>query len=47
MDGAAQLLTERLADRGFTISTYISDLNTDPWDFTVSTGKMSGSASTR
>ena len=47
MDGAAQLLTERLADRGFTISTYISDLNTDPWDFTVSTGQISGSASTR
>ncbi|WP_237201362.1 Nif3-like dinuclear metal center hexameric protein [Rothia nasimurium] len=47
MDGAARLLTEKLAGQGFTIDTYVSTLNTDPWDFTVSTGQVAGSASTR
>ncbi|WP_421083006.1 Nif3-like dinuclear metal center hexameric protein [Rothia nasimurium] len=47
MDGAARLLTEKLAERGFGVETYVSTLNTDPWDFTVSTGQVEGSASTR
>ncbi|MDY6052176.1 MAG: Nif3-like dinuclear metal center hexameric protein [Rothia sp. (in: high G+C Gram-positive bacteria)] len=47
MDGVARHLTEKLEERGFTIDTYVSTLNTDPWDFTVSTGDVSGSASTR
>ena len=47
MDGAARLLTEKLEDQGFAIDTYVSTLNTDPWDFTVSTGPVEGSASTR
>lgn len=46
MQAAAQLLTQHLADRGYTISTYVSQLNTDPWDFTLSTGTSAGSAST-
>ena len=47
MDRAARLITEKLEERGFTIDTYVSILNTDPWDFTVSTGQVAGSASTR
>lgn len=47
MDGAALLLTQKLAERGLGIDTYVSSLNTDPWDFTVSTGHTAGSASTR
>ncbi len=31
-----------LAERGFTIETKLSALNTDPWDFTVSTGVATG-----
>lgn len=46
MRGAATLLAERLAERGFELDTYVSELNTDPWDFTVSTGEVEGSAST-
>ena len=47
MDGAARLLAEKLEGQGFAIETYVSTLNTDPWDFTVSTGQVAGSASTR
>lgn len=46
MRGAATLLAQRLAERGFELDTYVSELNTDPWDFTVSTGEVEGSAST-
>ncbi|WP_237233595.1 Nif3-like dinuclear metal center hexameric protein [Rothia nasisuis] len=46
MDGAARLLTDKLAEQGFGVDTYVSTLNTDPWDFTVSTGQVEGSAST-
>ena len=33
---------ELLAERGFAIETKLSALNTDPWDFTVSTGVATG-----
>ncbi|MFW0182631.1 Nif3-like dinuclear metal center hexameric protein [Rothia sp. CCM 9417] len=46
MEETARLLSDALAQRGFAISTYVSTLNTDPWDFTVSTGHTPGSAST-
>lgn len=46
MDGAAELLKGTLREQGFEIQTYVSTLNTDPWDFVVSTGEVKGSAST-
>lgn len=46
MDGAAQLLTHKLSEQGYSVQTYISELNTDPWDFTVPTGTVQGSTST-
>lgn len=45
--GAAQKLKDLLAQRGFAIDYKVSELNTDPWDFRVSTGEVEGSASTR
>ena len=39
---AANRLRALLAERGFTIETKLSALNTDPWDFTVSTGVATG-----
>lgn len=44
---AAERLTNLLAERGFEIETQVSELNSDPWDFRVSTGDVAGSASTR
>ena len=44
---AAQRLTQLLAERGFKVETAVSELNSDPWDFRVSTGEVKGSASTR
>ena len=40
--GAARLLAEKLESQGLAIETYVSTLNTDPWDFTVSTGVATG-----
>lgn len=45
--GAAQRLQALLAERGFEIEVEVSELNSDPWDFRVSTGETVGSASTR
>lgn len=47
MDRAADLLIEKLEKQGYGIDTYVSRLNTDPWDFTLETGQVVGSASTR
>lgn len=46
MTDAAEALKQRLEKQGFEIETYVSELNTDPWDFVVSTGVVDGSAST-
>lgn len=46
LDGAAQLLQNKLRQNGFEVETYVSTLNTDPWDFIVSSGECAGSAST-
>ncbi|MFW0108668.1 Nif3-like dinuclear metal center hexameric protein [Rothia sp. P7181] len=46
LKGAGELLQQRLANQGYSISFYVSELNTDPWDFVVSTGDVAGSAST-
>lgn len=46
LHGAAESLKAELARRGFEVQTYVSELNTDPWDFTVSTGQTAGSSST-
>lgn len=46
MEGAASLLREKLGQQGYQVETYVSTLNTDPWDFWVSTGQCTGSAST-
>ncbi|QRZ62373.1 Nif3-like dinuclear metal center hexameric protein [Rothia sp. ZJ932] len=42
----ARRLTEELTARGFAIETQVSTLNSDPWDFRISTGEVEGSAST-
>ena len=42
LQSAANRLRALLAERGFTIETKLSALNTDPWDFTVSTGVATG-----
>ena len=42
LQSAANRLRSMLAERGFTIETKLSALNTDPWDFTVSTGVATG-----
>lgn len=47
MKSAAGQLQAALAAQGFQVTTYVSTLNTDPWDFTLSTGDTYGSASTR
>ena len=39
---AADRLRKLLAERGYAIETKLSALNTDPWDFTVSTGVATG-----
>jgi len=39
---AADRLRALLAERGYGIETKLSALNTDPWDFTVSTGVATG-----
>ena len=44
---AGERLQALLAERGHSITFTVSSLNTDPWDFTVSTGSAAGSASTR
>jgi dinuclear metal center protein, YbgI family len=44
---AGERLQTLLAERGHSITFTVSSLNTDPWDFTVSTGSAAGSASTR
>ena len=44
---AGERLQALLAERGHSITFTVSSLNTDPWDFTVSTGRAAGSASTR
>lgn len=44
---AAQRLKNLLEERGFTIETEVSTLNSDPWDFHLSTGDTTGSASTQ
>ena len=44
---AGERLQALLAERGHSITFTVSSLNTDPWDFTVSTGSATGSASTR
>ena len=43
---AGERLQALLAERGHSITFTVSSLNTDPWDFTVSTGRAAGSAST-
>lgn len=42
----AKMLRDHLAARGFEVETLLSSLNTDPWDFRVSTGEAPASAST-
>ena len=42
LQSASNRLRALLAERGFTIETKLSALNTDPWDFTVSTGVATG-----
>ena len=42
LQSAANRLRALLAERGFAIETKLSALNTDPWDFTVSTGVATG-----
>mgnify|MGYP003082820944 FL=1 len=42
LQSAANRLRALLAERGFTIETKLSALNSDPWDFTVSTGVATG-----
>ena len=44
---AGERLQALLAERGHSITFTVSSLNTDPWDFTVSTGSAADSASTR
>ena len=44
---AGERLQALLTERGHSITFTVSSLNTDPWDFTVSTGSAAGSASTR
>lgn len=44
---AGERLQALLAECGHSITFTVSSLNTDPWDFTVSTGSAAGSASTR
>lgn len=44
---AAARLKNLLAERGFEIETQVSALNSDPWDFQISSGDVAGSASTR
>ena len=44
---AGERLQALLAELGHSITFTVSSLNTDPWDFTVSTGSAAGSASTR
>lgn len=44
---AGERLQALLVERGHSITFTVSSLNTDPWDFTVSTGSAAGSASTR
>jgi len=42
LQSAANRLRALLAERGFAIETKLSTLNTDPWDFTISTGVATG-----
>ncbi|MEX3609718.1 Nif3-like dinuclear metal center hexameric protein [Rothia sp. LK2588] len=46
LNRGAQTLQQALAERGFQVECEVSTLNTDPWDFHVSTGSVSGSVST-
>ncbi|MFW0154935.1 Nif3-like dinuclear metal center hexameric protein [Rothia sp. P6271] len=46
LEGVGRVLQQRLSKQGYDISFYVSELNTDPWDFVVSTGNVAGSAST-
>ena len=46
LNRAAERLQETLAGQGYSIEISVSSLNTDPWDFHVSTGQTIGSAST-
>lgn len=46
LERAGQRLQNLLAEHGYRIAYSVSQLNTDPWDFTVSTGTGAASTST-
>ncbi|MDO5750942.1 MAG: Nif3-like dinuclear metal center hexameric protein [Rothia sp. (in: high G+C Gram-positive bacteria)] len=46
MQRAGERVQALLAERGYAVEFRVSELNTDPWDFTVDTAETDGSAST-